>query len=359
MELTKFADAYPQARTDFRTAAQAGGFELERFPCGDSTDDALAVDVAYRGYPEPRKLLVIVSGVHGVELMAGSGCQVRLIQDGQLNLVPDDLGVLLIHAINPWGAAHLRRTNEHNVDLCRNGLDYAQPLPENPAYFTLHELLCEPDRKRLTTNLRKHMSSAGAANVVRTLMAGQYSHANGFNYGGNATSRSLMLLLSLIQKHSGRAENTVVLELHSGLGKYAQAMMISMQRDQELARARRWFGPEVVSPFADLQTNPDKPLHQPVGHTAAAYERANVSGDLTAITVEFGTFDMQQNFEALIEDHWLCCVAQNCDDAITEQIKHNMLRAHLPDDPAWQAAIAAQCKSIVARALVGLSGAQA
>ena len=69
----------------------------------------------------------------GVEGFAGSAIQIQFLKEriGGPEL-PRSFGVLLIHALNPYGFAHLRRANECNVDLNRNFVDFAQPLPENP-----------------------------------------------------------------------------------------------------------------------------------------------------------------------------------------------------------------------------------
>lgn len=356
MSATGFADTYRVARARFRKAAEAGGWALSSHPLAGFEKDGLAADVAFSGNPSPRKLLVIVSGVHGVELMAGSGCQVKLMESDILADLADDIGVMLIHAINPWGAAHLRRANEHNVDVCRNGPDFGGELPENPGYGALDTMLREPDSNQLLVTLRGQMDAMGPSSVVGSLMAGQYSHPAGFNFGGNAPSWSISLLESLIQKHSRDTDHSVVIELHSGLGDYAEGMIVCMQQAPALARARRWFGPDVVSPFADQNPNASGPLHRPTGHTSVAYERAAVSGELTAVTVEFGTYAMQQNFEALIQDHWLWFVAKAPGEQAAEEIRHQMLRAHLPDDPKWEAAVAVCCETVTRQALTGLAG---
>lgn len=356
MGATGFADSYALARARFQKVAEAGGWALKSYPLAGFEKDGLAADVAYGGNDSPRKLLVIVSGIHGVELMAGSGCQVNLMKSDVLTGLPDEFGVMLVHAINPWGAAHLRRANEHNVDVCRNGPDFNGELPENQGYAALDTLLRQPDNDQLLLRLRGQMDATGPAAVVGALMAGQYTHPSGFNFGGNAPSWSISLLESLIRKHSRNTEHSAVIELHSGLGDYAAGMVVCMQRDPALARARRWFGGNVVSPFADQNPNASGPLHRPVGHTSAAFERAAVSGEVTAITVEFGTYAMQQNFEALIQDHWLWCVAKAPGEEVVEGIKQKMLRAHLPDDRKWEAAVTDSCEAVTRQALAGLTG---
>ncbi len=93
------------------------------------------------GPAEPESLLLLISGTHGVEGLAGSGCQVGVLLDELHGALPAGGGALLIHALNPHGFAWLRRGNEHNIDLNRNGLDFRGPLPANPAYDALHDAL--------------------------------------------------------------------------------------------------------------------------------------------------------------------------------------------------------------------------
>ena len=43
-----------------------------------------------------------------------------------------------LHALNPYGFSHLRRTNEDNVDLNRNFRDFSTLPPPNAAYAEVH-----------------------------------------------------------------------------------------------------------------------------------------------------------------------------------------------------------------------------
>ena len=82
--------------------------------------EALAIDSAYVGKPRAARLLVLSSGIHGVEGYFGSAVQLAWL-DALAHRAPTvETGVLLIHAINPYGFAWRRRWNENNVDLNRN-----------------------------------------------------------------------------------------------------------------------------------------------------------------------------------------------------------------------------------------------
>ena len=62
-----------------------------------------------------------------VEGFAGSACQQGSVHSPPP--LPDDLAVVFVHAINPYGFAWIRRVNEDNVDLNRNCIDFAAGLP--------------------------------------------------------------------------------------------------------------------------------------------------------------------------------------------------------------------------------------
>jgi Protein of unknown function (DUF2817) len=48
------------------------------------------------------------------EGFAGSAIQLQMLKD--LPIMPKDAALIVVHALNPYGMAHLRRVNENNVD---------------------------------------------------------------------------------------------------------------------------------------------------------------------------------------------------------------------------------------------------
>ena len=48
--------------------------------------------------------------------------------------MPEDVAIVLVHALNPFGFAWRRRWNENNVDLNRNFLDDRSFLDGDAAY---------------------------------------------------------------------------------------------------------------------------------------------------------------------------------------------------------------------------------
>src|SRR5580698_5857758 len=134
-----FSADYAEARGKFREAATAAGGALDSFANPNLAPDGgdLTTDVAWFGPRDADKVLVLVSGTHGVEGFCGSGAQVDWLRRAELDTLPPDMAALHVHAINPYGFAWLRRVTEENIDLNRNWIDFGGQLPENAAYDTL------------------------------------------------------------------------------------------------------------------------------------------------------------------------------------------------------------------------------
>src|ERR1051325_1319045 len=121
MSFNFFAPDYFAARDAFLALARERGARVANHPLSarGPGGETLSIDTAYVGAREPRHLLVIVSGTHGVEGFAGSAMQCQWLAGIAPSQIPRDAGCLLVHALNAYGFAHLRRANEHNVDLNR------------------------------------------------------------------------------------------------------------------------------------------------------------------------------------------------------------------------------------------------
>ena len=131
-----FSNSYSEAREKFQEAVAAAGGRAESFkhPCFGPGGEELAADAVWFGPSDASRVLVLISGTHGVEGYCGSGAQIDWLRREEFKLLPADTGVLIIHAINPYGFAWTRRVNEDNVDVNRNWVDFSAPPPANPGY---------------------------------------------------------------------------------------------------------------------------------------------------------------------------------------------------------------------------------
>lgn len=105
MTESPFSQDFVSARTLFRKAAATAGAQLEShsYPIPGPRGEDLSTEVAWIGPPDAKKVLVTVSGTHGVEGFCGSAAQVDWLNRGEAARLPASTAAMLVHAINPFG----------------------------------------------------------------------------------------------------------------------------------------------------------------------------------------------------------------------------------------------------------------
>ena len=118
-----FHKTYEDCRSTFIEKAELlnshyEGMEVFRIPVHCETDPDLTIDFCYiPAQVSLDSLLILSSGIHGIEGFAGSAIQLMVMEE---ILSPDHLektGILFIHGLNPYGFKYLRRVTENNVDV--------------------------------------------------------------------------------------------------------------------------------------------------------------------------------------------------------------------------------------------------
>jgi hypothetical protein len=135
-----YSDRVDQAGARFRLAAAAAGAEvrIHAHPESGPHGEALATMVAQLK-PDAPRALVVVSGTHGVEGLCGSAIQCALLEQLANHPLPSGMGLVLVHRINPWGAAWDRREDDANIDIFRNLLYRHPPFEPNELYERFEE----------------------------------------------------------------------------------------------------------------------------------------------------------------------------------------------------------------------------
>jgi len=354
-----FSPDFACARERFRATAQHAGATLTSYGLPDRRgphDELLTIDVARVGAQRADRALLIISGTHGVEGFCGSGCQVGFLTDRLHEALPDACCAVLVHALNPYGFAWLRRVNEDGVDLNRNFVDFSQPLPSSAAYEQLHEHLVPEDwnaegRRAADGAIQAFARQHGARALQTAITAGQYTRPTGLFYGGERSAWSALTLRKILREVLPPAiRRLAVLDLHTGLGPpgYGEPIVIARgSKDSE--RACRWYGPEVRNLSADESVS--VPL---VGTVPQGIEAALPDVELTAIGLEFGTRPEIEVLTALRADHWLHA-HDTAEAAQRAAIGRQMRDAFYSESPAWQAAVYGRTADFVLRACRGLS----
>ncbi|WP_227246623.1 DUF2817 domain-containing protein [Paraburkholderia caribensis] len=360
--------SFDTQRTQFLDAARAAGAVLTTYahPLKGPNGEALATDVAWLGRPDASRVLMTLSGTHGVEGYYGSTCQAAWLRELASQPLPDDVAVLMVHLINPWGTAWVRRVNEDNVDLNRNYLDFAAALPDNSRYEALHEIYtCRdidgPQRQHADELLARNVEALGWSGVQAIVGAGQYLHADGLFYGGQQPTWSNRTLRDIAGRFLKPAQVAFVFDLHTGAGAFGHPMLMSItQRAYPgLVDAQRLYGPWLYTllTHADAEVSETGVVARATGYTSQAMLDALPDTHLMQLVIECGTYPEAPMHTALRDDHWLHLYGDPR-DARGRAISRALFDSFMPADDDWRELVWTRTRQIWKRALAALPGIQ-
>ncbi|MBK0391913.1 M14 family metallopeptidase [Ramlibacter algicola] len=359
---TAFSSTYAEARQKFIAAAQAAGLLVESklHPERGSQGEDLAMDVARDGDPSASKLLVLSSACHGVEGFCGSGIQVAALRDDAWRQAARDRGVavLYVHALNPYGFSHLRRTTHENVDLNRNFHDFSQPLPANPGYGELHPLLFPdqwPPDAGNEQQVQAWIARNGQAAFQAAASSGQHEFPRGMYFGGTEATWSNRTLREVLSTHGRRAGRLAWIDFHTGLGPDGVGERIYAGPDEptQLARARAWWDGGGRTPVTSIYDGSSTSAKL-TGMMWSAAPQECPQAQYTGIALEYGTQPLLQVLQALRAEHWLHQHPDAPAD-VAKQIKQQMRDAFYTDTPEWRARIWQQAREAMLQAVDSLA----
>lgn len=351
-----FPANYADARRRFLALSTEAGFTVEshvhrahRGPDGEE----LACDVARRGPADARDVLLISSGTHGVEGFCGSGCQAALLRSPLLTKIPPATAVVLVHAVNPYGFAWLRRTNEDNIDLNRNCIDHSTH-PTNPGYAEIHDWLVPsqwegPVREEAEARIARYIEERGMRAFQVALTGGQYQFPDGLFYGGTTPAWSNTVWRQILRQHAGAASRLIGLDLHTGLGPRGVGEALCVTDEAELRRARALFGEDLT------WTGGAGAVSAQVGGSLfhAAHQEIT-GGRATLVALEYGTYPIPQTLEALRAETWLVARGDPQGPGAA-RIKQALKDAFHIDESDWHEAVLARFFMLIERLIPKLS----
>jgi hypothetical protein len=352
-----FARDYAEARGKFRNAAFAAGSRLTAYqnPLRGPNGEKLFTDLAWIGPADAERVLVTVSGTHGIEGFCGSGCQTNWFAESAREL-PAGVAHAAIHAINPHGFAWLRRVTEDNVDLNRNFGDHCQPYPKNPGYDELADAFAPREwtpeaRAAARSKIEAYAQAHGEKGLLAALNRGQHVHPGGLFFGGHAPTWSNRTLRKILREQLAVAKHVGVLDFHTGLGPYGVGELIAGLPPQSdgVQRLRRWFGDEITSPELGSSSSP---MLTGMNQHGMAQELAHAA--FACIAIEFGTYPNDQVRDSLYADNWLH-VHGDLRSEQAREIKADIRRNFYPDKDDWRDLVWARAHAVMQRLFKGLA----
>lgn len=358
-----FSADYASARAKFVASAADVGLlvESKTHPRPGLQGEELAMDVARDGHPSAARLLIVSSACHGVEGFCGSGVQVAALRDAEWRAyaAAKDVAVLYVHALNPFGFSHIRRTTHENVDLNRNFHDFSQPPPVNAGYRELHALLVPPEWPPSAENAQAiagYVAERGEKAYQAAVSGGQYEYPDGLFYGGNAPTWSNLAVREVLRTHGRRAGRIGWIDIHTGLGPSGHGERIFAGRNDAaaLARARRWWGGESGAGITSIYDGSSSSALLTGLMFTSAYDECP-QAEYTGMALEYGTVPILQTLHALRGEQWLNA-HPDAPAPLAAQIRKDVLEAFYTDTDAWRGQVLAQAREALYQAVDGLAG---
>lgn len=268
-----------------------------------------------------------ISGTHGAEAFIGSLIQQRLSERLQRRQGARLPTVVLIHNLNCFGSAWIRRGNHDNVDLNRNA--WAGPVPQHPAFERYVPLLASKSTFEFGARLAAQLPDIprfGLGPVLEAVARGQSAHPESPFYCGRERSFEIRSLQNYLKSELSPSQ-LYVLDIHTGLGAHGQESLIA---EPELS-------PEQAQSFEQLfktkLIDTRSPGYYPTtGTLGQIFPETFPQAKIGYLTQEFGTRNFLTVLKALVleNSHW------QKQKSMDPRRIDPMLRAFFPAEKLWR-----------------------
>lgn len=339
MTANDFPTDYFAARERFRSLAQRAGWTLSHHTIAATgpQGEALTIDTGIYEPATAQRTVIVSSALHGVEGFLGSALQCAMLEEWFKAPPSPSARIVLVHALNPYGYAHLRRWNEDGVDLNRNFLRDDEIYQGSPAAYPQFNRLLnptsppsrwEPFRLRAMWAIARY----GLPQLKQAIAAGQYDYPQGLFFGGHGPADTTRLVREQFANWAGTTLDVLHLDVHTGLGPSGDLQLLL---DGPITPDRRRMLEEQLS----------EPIIVADGKESVAYAcRGSIGADLTSrlpahtytyLCAEFGTHDPVTVLQALRAEnqahHWGRPESVN-----TQWAKGLLVEAFCPRSDEWR-----------------------
>lgn len=321
----------------FEEYARRTGAHYEEFehPLRGPHGERLRTGLARLGPAKPERMLVVISGTHGIEGHAGSAVQLVALERLADRPPPKDIGVLFVHLINPWGCAWNRRENEDNVDIFRNLVYAFPPFPENPVYDRYEEGInprawTGPQRERADAIFAQLVQAHSHAGALAAIRRGQHRYPLGITYHGRGPTWSRNVVEAIGSRHLAGISKILVLDIHTGYGAPGEVWIVPFDEPgtakAEFAAAR--------FPGQILRVGKDPLIPS---HPRGPYEIWDVEGGprVLFIGLEYGTVDVGEAFDIFRANTFIHTYGSPL-DAFGRKISSAYRELFYPSSVDWQ-----------------------
>jgi len=369
-----FTNTYEESRKAFLQQAAA---IREKYP--ESLTESVAIDheidnklfIDFLFIPASQKkehLIMISSGVHGIEAYTGSAIQQMLLHEfiPKIDEVRKSVSFLFVHSVNPYGQKYFRRVTSHNVDLNRNfSLSKELFETQNKAYAELNKLLNPPGpyQKQPAENLRflfkifRQIKKKGIKTFRQAVLQGQYHYEKGIFFGGKNFEPQKEIMQQQVCRFAQNHKNIILIDLHTGYGYRGQLHLIGMDQYPDitiLEQLRKLYPSEKIE-AADKDSGD---FYKISGSLFTFIYQVCARRKITVFPIawEFGTADnikARKSIESL-----RLMISENqgfhygyANEKSKKKIQKAFLQLYYPDDKKWRTDVLAKGREVFEKLL--------
>ncbi len=356
-----FPKNYIESRSRFLADAKALGADcsLGRWVIPSRIDPDLTVDYAWLPQTkDPKNLVVLISGIHGSETYTASAVLHLFMQEILPGIDRRHTGVLVVHAMNPYGFKYHQRCTENHVNLNRNFSVTGEIFKKkNQASSEMHDLFHTAGPVTDSNSKLIHMMKKVADKIffnddisvdqlTKSIAPGQFEKPEFLEYGGKQTEPQTKALIDLVGRLMPKYENVIGLDIHTGLGDRGRLHLLTDGYGQTL-------NPELLKQI--LHTEEDKEFYVLTPPEAEGFYEVDGStnimfGDLAlagqrvcALTLEFGT--LGHTLEQQVQD-WNSFMTEHqghiygyASEELKKLVRDRNFERSYPNSDSWREAV--------------------
>jgi len=365
--LVYFQESYEDCRSHFLSEAEKlkeyyEGIQISSLPIENSGKSDLFIDYCFiPARKTPDRLLILTSAVHGIEGYVGSAVQQmfmrELIQDFNL----DNLGVLIIHGINPFGFKYKRRVTENNVDLNRNcTIDDRMFESVNQGYITLDSWLNPPKPVNLSSVRNSSFQVSAIQKIIKHSMGalrqatlqGQYNYEKGVVFGGFALEPSIEAITPLISNIAKPYKMVFNIDLHSGYGENGVLHLFPKPLEDQKKKAKI----ENIFSGYHIDWGDSDDFYTFTGDLATYLGESLPDKYYLTMTFEYGTLGTQSTMGSIRALHNMVIENQGFQNGYKSdndeaKIKSRFLEGYYPSSEEWRSKAIKDARKVLTQAI--------
>ncbi|MFZ3231220.1 MAG: M14 family metallopeptidase [Pseudobdellovibrio sp.] len=304
-----FKETYEESRQQFLESLESLkkqnnlSISAQFFP--DPENGSLTTDTAYIKSSKAisENLVVIMSGLHGIEGFVGSAIQ-NSILNSDFILKNKHTDFLFIHALNPYGFKNKRRVNRFNIDLNRNFLLTEKDFNlKNAAYTEINYFLNPNEIVNLNILSRygfilssiKLILQYSLETLREAILKGQYEYNKGLYYGGNKNQYQKQIIDELYSSIILKYQKSFIIDIHTGYGERNKLHILANSMNQPSATTLNKIFTATRIDYGD-----QKKFYKTTGDLIGYLEaKTSSQNQISGVTFEFGTLDSQKTLGSI------------------------------------------------------------